>query len=103
LARRNPKRARTNSIMKVLVEGIARLQVMEASFAIWTNVGQKLHTETCALYLGWDISHLIVENDSKILIDMIAINCNLGGIVSILVRHVCNLLTLDWQVEFHHT
>jgi len=88
----------------VLAGGIARLRIIEeASFAIRTGVGSKTTYKNVVLHLCLNISHLIVENDSKILIGMVAINCSLSSIVSILVRNVCNLLTLDWQFKFHNT
>ena len=68
-----------------------------------------LHAEMWGVYLGlvmaWRnrIPQLIVESDSKLLIDMITYKCNLGGIVPILVRCDCNLLSLDWQVQVLHT
>ncbi|MCI32919.1 ribonuclease H protein [Trifolium medium] len=61
------------------------------------------------LYLGLDmawrdhISCLIVESDSKLLIDMIMGNCNIGGVTPTLVRRIRNLLALDWQVQVRHT
>ncbi|CAJ2627891.1 unnamed protein product [Trifolium pratense] len=67
------------------------------------------HAEMWGLYLGLDmawrdhISHLIVESDSKLLIDMITGNCNIGGVTPILIRRIPNLLALDWQVQIRHT
>jgi len=68
-----------------------------------------LHAEMWGVYLGLEmawrdrIPQLIVESDSKLLIDMITYNCNLGGIVPILVKHIHNLLSMDWQVQVLHT
>jgi ribonuclease HI len=67
------------------------------------------HAEMWGLYLGLDmawrdhISHLIIENDSKLLIDMITGNCTISGATPILVRRIRNLLALDWQVQVRNT
>ena len=45
---------------------------------------------------------LIVESDSKILIDMVTKNCNFSGSVPILVQHIRKLMALDWRVQFRH-
>jgi len=60
-----------------------------------------LHAEMWGVYLGLEmawrdhIPQLIVESDSKLLIDMITYKCNLGGMVPILVRCIHNFLSLD--------
>ncbi|MCI25003.1 ribonuclease H protein, partial [Trifolium medium] len=60
------------------------------------------HAEMWGLYLDLDmalryhISYLIVESHSKLLIDMITVNCNIGGVTPILARRIRNLLALDW-------
>jgi ribonuclease HI len=67
------------------------------------------HAEMWGLYLGLDmawrdhISYLIIESDSKLLIDMITGNCTIGGATPILVRRIRKLLALDWQVQVLHT
>ncbi|GAU45178.1 hypothetical protein TSUD_178710 [Trifolium subterraneum] len=67
------------------------------------------HEEMWGLYLGLDMAwrnhilYLIVESDSKLLIDMITGNCTIGGVIPTLVRRIRNLLALDWQVQVRHT
>ncbi|XP_045821836.1 uncharacterized protein LOC123914696 [Trifolium pratense] len=48
-------------------------------------------------------SHVIVENDSKILIDMIYDNYKFNGNVPILVHRIRKLLKLRWHVQINHT
>jgi ribonuclease HI len=68
-----------------------------------------LHAEMWGVYLelemAWrdHIPQLIVESDSKLLIDMITYKCNLGGTIPILMKRIHNLLSLDWQVQVVHT
>jgi hypothetical protein len=60
-----------------------------------------LYAETCGMYLNLDlafkehISHLIVDSDSKILIDMIMDNYKFSGTAPTLVRCILNMLALD--------
>jgi hypothetical protein len=55
------------------------------------------HAEMWGLYLSLDmawrdhISYFIIENDLKLLIDMITGNCTIGGATPILVRCIHNL------------
>jgi hypothetical protein len=51
----------------------------------------------------YHISYLIIESDSKLLIDMITENCTIGEATPILVRRIHNFLALDWQVQVRHT
>jgi hypothetical protein len=61
------------------------------------------------MYLGLDmawkerIPQLIVESDSKILIDIVTNNYKFSGVVPTLVQRIRNLLALDWRVQFRHT
>jgi len=61
------------------------------------------------MYLGLDFAwrenttHLIVESDSKILVDMITENCNFGGTTPTLVKRIQQLLSLSWTVKIIHT
>jgi len=73
------------------------------------GVCDALHAEIWGMYLGLEmawrehISQLIVESDSKILIDLVTENCKFSGSVSILVQRIRKLLALDWRVQFRHT
>jgi len=46
---------------------------------------------------------LIVESDSKLLVDIVTSNCKLSGVSPILSRHICDLIDLPWQVHGNHT
>ena len=65
-----------------------------------------LHAELWGMYLGLDmawrehIPRLIVESNSKTLIDMVTGSCMFSGVIPTLVRCIRNLLTLDWHVSF---
>ncbi|GAU24368.1 hypothetical protein TSUD_390770 [Trifolium subterraneum] len=67
-----------------------------------------LHVEMWGLYLGLDMawrehfSHLIVESDSKILIDMISDNFKFNGNIPILVQRIMKLLKMNWHVRINH-
>ncbi|MCH88942.1 ribonuclease H protein [Trifolium medium] len=73
------------------------------------GVCDAFHAELWGMYLGLDmawkerIPQLIVESDSKVLIDMITDNCKFNGVVPTLVRRIRNLLALNWHVQFCHT
>jgi ribonuclease HI len=68
-----------------------------------------LHAEMWGLYLGLDMawrehySHLIVESDSKILIDMISDNFKFNGNIPVLVHRIRKLLKMSWNVQLNHT
>jgi hypothetical protein len=57
------------------------------------------------LDLAWKehISHLIVESDSKILIDVIMDNYKFSGTIPTLVWHIRNMLALDCHIKICHT
>ena len=67
------------------------------------------HAKMWGMCLGLDIPwrentiHLIVESDSKILVDMITENCNFSGMTPTMVRHIRHLLSLSWTVKITHT
>jgi len=67
------------------------------------------HAEMWGMYLGLDLAwretttHLIMESDSKILVDMITENCNFGGTTPTLVKRIRQLLSLSWTVKITHT
>ncbi|WJX61000.1 hypothetical protein P8452_46145 [Trifolium repens] len=49
------------------------------------------------------ITHLQVESDSKVLVDMVTGNCKVNGRIPTLIRRIRDLKTLDWQVQINHT
>jgi hypothetical protein len=57
------------------------------------------------LDLAWKehISHLIVESDSKILIDVIMDNYKFSRTIPTLVRHIRNMFALDCHIKICHT
>jgi len=67
------------------------------------------HVEMCGMYLGLDMAwrenttHLTVESDSKILVDMITENCNFSGTTPTLVRRIRHPLSLSWTVKITHS
>ncbi|PNY10947.1 nucleic acid binding protein [Trifolium pratense] len=68
-----------------------------------------LHAEMCRMYLGmnlaWrhEITHLHVESDSKMQIDMVTDKVKFNGSTPTLVLHIRHLLALSWQVILSHT
>ncbi|MCH80855.1 ribonuclease H protein, partial [Trifolium medium] len=48
------------------------------------------------------VTQLIVESDSKVLIDMVTGNCNLNGATSILICRIQDLISRNWQIQFKH-
>jgi hypothetical protein len=48
-------------------------------------------------------NHLIVESDSKLLIDMATRSCKLNGNTPILIRRIRDFANLQWHVAFKHT
>ena len=73
------------------------------------GVCDALHAEMWDMYLGLEmawrehIPQLIVESDSKILIDLVTENYKFSGSVPVLVQRIRKLLVSDWRVQFHHT
>lgn len=67
-----------------------------------------LHDEMCGLYLDIDMAwrehldHLIVESDSKILIDMIFDNFKFNRNIPILVHRIWKLLKINWNLQINH-
>jgi len=61
------------------------------------------------LYLGLDmawregISHLIIESDSKVLIDMVTDNCKINGTIPSLVQCIQEILRREWHTQVIHT
>jgi ribonuclease HI len=68
-----------------------------------------LHAEMWGMYIGMDlarrqgITHLQVESDSKVLVDMVTGNCNTNGNISTLIRRIRDLKNMNWQVQINHT
>jgi ribonuclease HI len=61
------------------------------------------------MYIGMDlarrqgITHLQVESDSKVLVDMVIGNCNANRNIPILIRRIRDLKNMNWQVQINHT
>ncbi|PNX90713.1 ribonuclease H, partial [Trifolium pratense] len=64
-----------------------------------------LHAEMWGMHEGLKIvrrqsfSHLIVESDSKLLVDMVTNNCKINGATPILIRRIRDLINLSWHVQ----
>jgi hypothetical protein len=69
------------------------LQRIYLSFSLWSK----------NLFIFFLYDQLIVESDSKILIDIVTNNYKFSGVVPTLVQRIQNLLALDWRVQFRHT
>ncbi|PNX73568.1 receptor-like kinase, partial [Trifolium pratense] len=50
-----------------------------------------------------EITHLQMESDSKVLVDMVTRNCKLNGRIPTLIKHIHALKNLDWHVEINHS
>jgi hypothetical protein len=61
------------------------------------------------LYPGLDmawresLSHLIVESDSMVFIDMVTNNCNINGTIHSLVQLIQEILRQEWHTQVIHT
>ncbi|KAK2409175.1 heat shock 70 kDa protein [Trifolium repens] len=61
------------------------------------------------MYIGMDlarrqgITHLQVESDSKVLVDMVTGNCNVNGNIPTLIKRIRYLKNMNWHVQFNHT
>ncbi|CAJ2634326.1 unnamed protein product [Trifolium pratense] len=68
-----------------------------------------LHAEMWGMYEGLKIarrqgfSHIIVESDSKLLVDMVTNNCQINGATPVLIRRIRDLINLSWHVQVNHT
>ncbi|GAU10638.1 hypothetical protein TSUD_421140, partial [Trifolium subterraneum] len=68
-----------------------------------------LHAEMWGMYTGMQMArrqgftHIIVESDSKLLIDMVTGSCKLNGKTPILVRRIRDFANLQWHITFKHT
>jgi hypothetical protein len=47
--------------------------------------------------------HLIVESDSKLLVDMVTNNCKINGATPVLILRIQDLINLPWHVQINHT
>lgn len=120
LVGRNPCRDWSSSIEAMLIRGIMTWHGAEDYFCNWDGIKIKcfikkigswnaLHVEMWGMHFSLDmvwrdhISHLIVKNDSKLLINMITRNCATRRVIHTMVRRIHNLLTLDWKVQVCHT
>jgi len=67
-------------------------------FSCKSGACDALHAEMWGLYLGLDLtlseglSHVIVESDLKVLIDMDTNNCKINGTIPSLVRSIQEIL-----------
>lgn len=67
------------------------------------------HAEMWDMYEGLKIARrqgflqLIVESDSKLLVDMVTGNYKLSGATPILIHRLCDLIDLPWNVHINHT
>jgi ribonuclease HI len=63
-----------------------------------------LHAEMWGMYIGMDmaqrhgITHLQVEDDSSLLVDMVTGKCNINENVPTLIRHIRDLKNMSWHV-----
>ncbi|GAU49481.1 hypothetical protein TSUD_286190 [Trifolium subterraneum] len=80
-----------------------------SSFARKIGSCDALHAEMWGMYIGMDlarrkgVTHLQVESDSKVLVDMVTGNCMVNGRIPTLVKRIHDLKNLDWQVQMNHT
>jgi hypothetical protein len=54
--------------------------------------------------LAWrrGTTHLQVESDSKVLVDMVTRNCNSKADIPTLIRCIRELKNMNWQVQINH-
>jgi ribonuclease HI len=68
-----------------------------------------LYAEMWGMYEGLRIarrqgfSQLIVESDSKLLVDMVTRNCKINGAIPVLIRRIRDLIKLPDEVQINHT
>ncbi|MCH89552.1 ribonuclease H protein [Trifolium medium] len=73
------------------------------SYAHKLGTCDALHVEMCGMYLSMDlamrqeITHLQVDSDSKVLVDMVTGNCTINGNIPTLVRRIRDLKNMNWQ------
>ncbi|CAJ2669285.1 unnamed protein product [Trifolium pratense] len=80
-----------------------------SSFARKIGSCDALHAEMWGMYIGMNlarrqgITHLQVESDSKMLVDMVTGNCNVNGNIPTLIKRIRDLKNMNWHVQFNHT
>ncbi|PNX95042.1 ribonuclease H [Trifolium pratense] len=80
-----------------------------SSFARKIGSCDALHAEMWGMYIGMDlarrqgITHLQVESDSKVLVEMVTGNYNDNRNIPTLVRRIRDLTNLNWHVQINHT
>ncbi|GAU44619.1 hypothetical protein TSUD_378970 [Trifolium subterraneum] len=80
-----------------------------SSFARKIGSCDALHAEMWGMYIGMDlttrkrITHLQVESDSKVLVDIVTGNCNVNENIPTLVRRIRDLTSMNWHVQINHT
>jgi ribonuclease HI len=68
-----------------------------------------LHAEMWGMYEALKIarskgfSHLIVESDSKLLVDMVTNNWKINGVTPVLICRIRDMINLPWHVQINHT
>ena len=78
-------------------------------FSCKVGVYDALHDEVWGLYIELDmasregLSHLIVERDSKVLVNMVTTNYKINGVIRSLIRYIQKLLRRDWHTQVIHT
>jgi len=61
------------------------------------------------MYIGMDMArrqgttHLQVESDSSLLVDMVAEKRNINGNVPTLIQRIRDLKNMSWHVHINHT
>ncbi|GAU26504.1 hypothetical protein TSUD_361370 [Trifolium subterraneum] len=80
-----------------------------SSFARKIDSCDALHAEMWGMYIRMDlarrqgITHLQVESDSNVLVDMVTKQCNVNGNIPTLVKRIHDLKNMNWHVQFNHT
>lgn len=99
---------------------LALLQGVEVSFGTPTKDGSKVTPRRLdcvmlfmlnyggvymGLYMAWreDITHLIVESDSKVFVDVITDNRKFSGTILTLVQRIQKFLNFSWTVQVNRT
>ncbi|GAU44764.1 hypothetical protein TSUD_246570 [Trifolium subterraneum] len=79
-----------------------------SSFARKIGSCDALQAEMWGMYIGMNlarrqgITHLQVESDSKMLVDMVTGNCNVNENIPTLIKCIRSLKNMNWHVQFNH-
>ncbi|MCH79341.1 ribonuclease H protein, partial [Trifolium medium] len=79
-----------------------------SSFARKIGSCDALQAEVWGMYIEMDlarrrgITHIQVESDSKVLVDMVTGNCKVNGRIPTLIKRVRALKNLDWHIQINH-